>query len=435
MYSTAYHNSNVVTIRTGRRLIAIDDLMLWSITLLAMLPYPQIYTLHIGFYLNAFELIYLFIGMLVVIKVLNTGKVRHYLPFIMFSYVAIIYVFLSSAIYNIPTSNALRQLRIYLPFAIATMLLLTGVKVSTERYLTQLLIASIIGALSALIIHYYFPDIFASNFDHYKDVVAISEAGRLRWINATLIFFTLLYLFFPKEIFKKKKILLFFSLFIGSIALFHTLNRTMVIGIILFTMGYIVSSKNIISTIKRVWKVLLIGSALLSVVILIIAFNPKMNHLVQKRYFGGGAGYEEVYHNAVIVNRLSFYHQYLNSIEKYFPVGQGLGRPFALLLDGRPVFQSDISLISFLLPFGVFGLLVFFNFIYILFKLTSRYKTNYEVRRLILLMIAVSLIISLNIDIYSRGTFVIFITILVLSLQNRKGNCKIVEDIGEKSVG
>ena len=93
------------------------------------------------------------------------------------------------------------------------------------------------------------------------------------------------------------------ALLLTFACLFNTLNRTMMIGLSLFLVGYIFLEKRITLSIKRFVKV--IGIVTLGILIFFgtVSFVPQVNSLIEKRCMGSGYGFAQVYETAVVVGR------------------------------------------------------------------------------------------------------------------------------------
>lgn len=141
--------------------------------------------------------------------------------------------------------------------------------------------------------------------------------------------------------------------------------------------------------------------------------------LAYTRFMGGGGGAQMIYQGDLVLARMSMYHQYWNSITGHFPWGQGFGLPYSTLLM-QPVVVSDISLLAFLLPLGVLGVVLFGLFIRALWRTAtlSSAKLPPKYRRAVKLLIVVSLLVSLNTDIFSRNNYVVMLTLLILCMGN-----------------
>jgi len=403
---------------------AIDKIIVCFIALLAVLPFHQVFYLQLGFItLNIFELIYLELGMLILAKILMVGKIKkRYIPFLFFLATVIIYISISIVLYGPSIIDSMNQLRRYLPFIVATMLLLTDVSITTERYLRTLVVATIFSSTVALTIHYLMPDMLEKMLSRSEWLVPITIVyGRLYWKNSTLTFFVLLFLLLPKKKRPVNKIVMTIALLLSFSALFNTVCRTLMIGLVVFIVGYVFLEKQIPLIFRRSAKIFVLAILGFLIFFSLVSINPKIFQLVEERYLGSGHGSKQVYETAIVKGRFYIYDQYARSIKTYFPIGQGLGKPFSIGKDGTKVPITDISIMAFLLPFGVLGLIVFCAFIYMLFRLASRGANFVGAKnvRLVKLLLVVSLIMSLNIDLYSRNNFVIYVTMLVLTLQNR----------------
>jgi len=413
---------NLNKVHTSRN--AIDKVILLLIFLLAALPFGQVFYLKLGFItFNLFELIYLGIVFLIVIKILTFGKIRKALnPFLSFFIIVVIYFLISVVFYKVSIDEFLRQFRLnYFQFFIATMLLLVNIDIETENYLYLLCIAGALGSALDLTMYYFMPNVLAKMLSSSEDLLRLTfSSGYLYWPNSTIIFFIVLFILLPEKKIRIKKPILSLILLFCLWALFYTFNRTMMIGLIIFLFGYAFLKKDKIF--KKDYSNVFVLILILLVVICIAFSSPVIRSLVIRRYFGSGYGFRQIYELSIVNQRYSLYNQYLESLRSYFPIGQGLGRPFSIGWDGVNIFVTDISFVQFLLPFGVFGIFIFYSFLRTLFKLTLMQKKfiNPSKINLIVLLLGVMLVVSLNFDVYVRNNFVIFATVLVLTLQNSR---------------
>ena len=147
-----------------------------------------------------------------------------------------------------------------------------------------------------------------------------------------------------------------------------------------------------------------------------------MSSLIEVRFLGSG-DVTNVYSKAVVANRLGMYEQYMQSIVHHFPLGQGVGRPFSSSL-GIDLYSTDISFMAFLLPFGLVGLLIFGLFIYKIFANIDqcRWTISDQTRKSLFLFVGIFLLMSLNIDFFSRNNFVIYLAALIMSLRVSLGS-------------
>ncbi len=398
---------------------AIDRWILWLVIILAMLPFGQVFYLRLGFVtLSIFEQLYLVLMMVLTAKILCEKRVKYPLALFLFSSTVIISVLLSSTIGGVPATDALRQMRFYLPFLVATLLLAADIRLPLARYLNLLMIASVVSSLSALYIHHVAPDFLASCFvasEEVQDTALIH--GRLYWVNSHLTLFVLLCVFLRLPGISRPMVLLAFA--ISFAAAFNTSSRTVLAGCVLFILGALITVAGLRQAFSRI--------ALVTTLVLLSAIpvcsiyqeDERVRDLIDRRFFGSG-DVENVYERAVMTNRMPYYEQYLESFRRHFPVGQGLGRPLSVA-STHDIFISDVSFISFLLPFGAMGILLFGVFVMKLVTLIRRAPAavRSDSRNLFLLLLVVSLLMSLNMDLFSRHNFVIHFTLLVMMLQNQ----------------
>ena len=394
-----------------------DQGVFWLVILLAILPFGQI--LHVGMpgvTLNAFELIWLSLLGILSLKILSEQEMKKHFLVFGFICVAMVHIIGSAVVYDVSITAAVVQFRKYLPFMVALLLFATGTSISVERWIKGFVVAAGLSSFAALYIHHLAPGIIESSFSASEEVrVIVLQHGRLYWMNASLTFFVLLG-WFCKE-FKVEKWMLLVVMVLSFLAMFNTLNRTMLIGYSLFLIFAILISENPRMFLRRLSSVLVSAFGAVALVMVLSTIDERVSSLIELRFFGSGE-VAEVYSKAVVVWRLGLYEQYMQSIVQHFPLGQGLGRPFASSF-GIDIYTTDISFMSFLLPFGVMGLLIFGIFVYRIFSIIgqSGRQISKQTRRLLFLFVGIFLLMSLNIDFFSRNNFVIYLVVLIMSLR------------------
>jgi len=401
----------------------LDRIILYTIIILAAFPFAQVFYLELGgAILDAFELLYLALIILILFRILARRRIKKTcLPFLLFINMIVLYFFISVNIYGAKSIDFINQLRHYQPFFIGTMLLATGTIVEKEKYLRLLIFASIISSTISLIFHYLTPGFLADLLYRSEELVSLTTIqGRLIWGNAGLTFFVIVVFMLPKKKTTVNKTIMWIAIFLTLVGLASSNNRTMIFALAFLLLGYVFLEKHIMSFIKRSRKAISLGIIAVLIIFILISVSPKIYFLMEKRYLGSGYRFKNVIEQSLIRERIPIYTQYLESIKAYFPLGQGLGKPFHIRRDGTRVPISDISIISFLLPLGLMGLIIFFLFIYSLFRLVSKSKSYIGEKeiRIVKLFLIISLIMSLNIDLFSRNNFVIFLSMFVLTLKN-----------------
>lgn len=395
-----------------------DQGVFWFVMLLAVLPFGQI--LHVRLFdvtLNAFEIIWLLLFGILPLKILVEQKMQE--PFLgfVFACVILIYIIFSAAKNDVSIKLAVMHLRYFMPFMVALLLFAAGTSICLVKWVKGLVVAAGLSGFAALYIHHLAPHIIEASFSASEDLQAIILLhGRLYWTNASLAFFVLLSLF-CKE-WKVEKRVLLVAFIVSFLAMFNTLNRTMLIGYSLFLVASIFLTINFRIVLKTFARILVVVFGIVLLVVAISSIDERVSALIELRIFGSG-DITSLYVSALVNERLDIYEHYWQNIMQYFPIGQGLGRPYTSFFLGSDIYTSDISFMSFLLPFGLIGLLIFGMFIYRIFVSIRKNKVQVskETRRLLFVFVSIFLVMSLNIDFFSRNNFVIFLSVLIISLR------------------
>jgi hypothetical protein len=409
---------------------AVDSMVFNLLFLSIALPFPEVFFLRLGFItLSAFELIYGFAGGLLVLKILVTGRIRNGGLALLFFGALAVYVLGSVAAGWATLGDALRQARFYWPFALAVLLLTAGASASLQKFYRYLFVAACLSAGSAFILHYWFGAYVESAFAAAPDAVNVIQAGRMCWANVAVTLFVLLYYVTPNRPCTVNRALAFVTLLLTLAATFSTLNRTFVAGALNFVLlsAYFAGSWS--KVLRRLSQMVAVTALLAAIVGGLMFADARVHDLVIQRYLGGDRGAEAIYQSSG-APRLETYQRYSESIRDYFPLGQGLGRPFSNTLE-TATYTTDSSILAFVLPFGVLGLAIFAGFLGCLWRLLSQnaISCSSELARGAKLLIVTSLLISLNIDLYSRNNFVVLITLLVLCCGKRAQSAWSPEDL------
>lgn len=97
-----------------------DRWVFWAVMSLAILPFANIILLHLpGVILNAFELIWLFLIAVLLLKLLVEQKVKRSYLLLVFTFTVLLSIGNSAIISDVSIHAALVQLRNYLPFIVA----------------------------------------------------------------------------------------------------------------------------------------------------------------------------------------------------------------------------------------------------------------------------------------------------------------------------
>lgn len=403
----------------------IDKLVFWMVLMLAALPFGQAVQVDVGMaILDGFEIIYLFLSIVLIFRVLIVGYIHHPLPFFFFNTTVILHIYAS--LFFHPLIDILNQVRLYLPYFVATLMLLSGTKIKPQRILIGLVYAGLISSFSALYVQYFNPNFLQLALKNNQKVIEIALFhGRMFWSNALILFFVIAALITIRTNKLIVRFLLLFSAITCFAGAFHTLNRTILIGVAIYFINFIfflLKKDKIVHYLLRLipWAILAYLSA-----VLIIINNTRVRDLVSLRFFARNEGITAAF-QAAIADRVELYKIYWESLIHNFPLGQGLGTPLATWIEkgvNVEIYTTDISILSFVLPFGLLGLISFLIFILSLYKviISRSAPINLKLKKLLLILLGVSLILSLNIDVYSRDNFVVFFTFIVsaISRENR----------------
>jgi hypothetical protein len=292
-----------------------------------------------------------------------------------------------------------------------------------EVFAKAIVVAALISSMSALVIHFAFPQLIEQSFQASEDVIYIStEGGRMTWENSCLVFIVSA-IFFAAP---RRSVMIWLSLSVCVIALGATTSRTQLVSLAVF--GILLNVLWTDSAIKRIKKMVISVIVVVAISLLIyftFSHDSRFRQYVDIGLLGQG-DMSNVYETSVEVNRLFLYEQYWDRIVNSFPYGQGLGHPVAN--NGvQDVYIADISIVAFLIPFGLTGVLLFIVFIKNIFKLIrNSYSDSYfkkHLRESFSVMIVIWIVISLNDDWISRKISVIYmaiISVLLFSGEHRR---------------
>jgi hypothetical protein len=108
------------------------------------------------------------------------------------------------------------------------------------------------------------------------------------------------------------------------------------------------------------------------------------------------------------------YQEYLDRLRGTFLLGQGLGLPVSRYYGDA--FWADITVVTFAIPFGVFGLGVLAGFLRRVYRQVIGGITDPRIRNVYLLIFLLALGMSFNDDIWSHKFFVVYFVCVVNSL-------------------
>ncbi len=405
----------------------ISSLIVLTLALVAAMPFSHLFLLHLGVVtLNPYELAYAVIFVLLITHLIFYGVNKRFsLTLLLTVSIFIIYGFVSVLIYKTSLDDVFKQIRFYIPFFLATLIVASKISYDVVKFTRYLTFAALVSSLSAIVLNFAFPQVIASMYQTSETAAYIStEGGRLRWDNSFLLFFVIAIYFSSRH----KSVVLYLSLISCLVALMASVSRTEILATIVFVIVLSVfEASGVIKKLKRVSLLLPIILIALLAAYFVLSLDSRFTDAANIRFTGGG-DVSNIYERSVEINRLFLYDQYWTKLSDNFPFGQGLGRPFAN--NGiEDVFISDISIVSFMLPFGLVGAVLFFIFVRAIRQLfrkpTHSCESLFEkkFRYAFLHMTTIWILISLNDDWFSRKSSVIYLAlfgVLIFSTKNRK---------------
>lgn len=396
------------------RPLLLDRAVIFVLYLMAMIPFAQAVHFNVGIaILNAYEVFLLALCVIFVVLIVKRGMAKQYVGFV-FLVIAMFFIYsiYSLLFIKVGFSSWVTQTRKFLPFMVACMALLTRLYMDRVRFINGLAFSVSFSALVAIIIHLFFKDFVEYAFSASEEVSrVVVEGGRMYWGSSTLAFFGLAALMINRR--NKKKVLLVFALMIVLAGSLFTQNRTMLVGLLIFYVG---SQKMVFNRAVKPFIYISFASVIGAGVFYFLA-SDEMVALLQRRLLLAGAAHDEIAHSFTD-GRVSLYVQYLDRFLASFPFGQGLGLPLAYgLYSEVPVFTADISLVSFGIPFGFLGLVIFLIFIFRMFWSFRIYKNAApfdKLSQVLILLLFSSCFVSLNIDLFSRNIFVVYLAVFAV---------------------
>ena len=305
----------------------------------------------------------------------------------------------------------------YAPFLIACLILANGTSVRFEYVLKGVICAVAISGVLAAYIFYFNHELMPRNSSTGAAFLEADFAwGRLPWRNGINVLLCLsLFLFSSGR--RTNSAYIAPAVIVGLIAAILTFSRTALLAIIFMLIAaFIYGLKN--GQVLRLFRFLFVMIALVFVAINIFDFDNVM-HNIDYRILGFVMASSDQDISGHIGDRTILYPQYFDVFSMSPLFGVGFGFPYST----NPEFSlySDVTIVSFALPFGILGLFLFFLFIAKLWKaLNSVRGTDFSSEIFGLkLVIVLGLGVSLNDDIWSHKEFSIIVALLVSSVVNR----------------
>lgn len=298
----------------------------------------------------------------------------------------------------------------FAPFLIATLLLELRVGYSFNKALFALTVCGAVGAIAANVIHFFYPNVLEMLLREEQDISGVIRLGRVTWSGYVLVLPLVAQLGFLKVYAQKQRAVVLACVPIVLLGALLTFNRTLLVALVGLSVYLLVSMRKQV----RLKGIMLIGLLSLATSYFInwwSEVNPSLLHLIDYRIIYFFAGTSDTAGD--VSTRMIWFGEYARRLVHSRFLGQGLGVPLSTYLE--TAFWADTTLVSFLLPFGLPGLILFAGFIRRVHTRIQAQITDVQVQKLFVIVLLLALVVSLNDDIWSHKNFPIYFVYLINS--------------------
>ena len=296
----------------------------------------------------------------------------------------------------------------FAPFIVAFLLVELRVGHDFSKVMCYLTVCAAVGAIAANVIHVFHPETLGLLLKEDDDLDTVLSVGRVGWAGYVLALPLVAQLGFLDIYSRSQRRLVLLSLPIVIAGALLTFNRTLLIALLAMFIYLLVSFRRQIR-----FKVI----ALIAVVFTAGGYflswwsetNPILLDLFDYRILGFLTGTSDT--SGDIGTRYILYGEYWDRLKHSYFLGQGLGVPVSTFLG--PSSWIDISLLSFALPFGILGVLLFSDFIKKIYLRIRTHIENDKVQRLFVVVLFLGLGMSLNDDIWSHKYFSVYFVYMI----------------------
>ncbi len=298
----------------------------------------------------------------------------------------------------------------FAPFIIAFLLLELDVGTSFRTALFWLTLCGAVGAIAANVIHVFHPELLQILLNEEDDVTAIIDLGRVSWAGYIITLPVIAQLGFLDMYSRRQRLIVLTCIPIVLAGALLTFNRTWTVALVVMLAYLLYANRRkfrlkVVATLGLMWVA---GSYFIT---WWGAANPALADLINNRIVSFFSGSSDV--STDVSNRMILYGEYLERLKSSHMLGQGIGVPISTFRGDAA--WADVTLVTFAVPFGVFGLALFFLFLKRLYARITTTIDDARVRRLFMLVFVLGLAISLNDDIWSHKFFVVYLVFLVNS--------------------
>lgn len=410
----------------GRRpAYVIDTLILGLVALLACIPFGDLYRFQFyGARIDLFETVYLLLLPVSCARLLlarSPGNVRP-LTILVVCFLLGLLPLLTGAS---DSRDVLIHIRLFLPLILSTTLLAAGTSISLKRLLYVLAFSQAISAAGALYIHFLNPALMNSFAeDDAARAAEFVKGGRVFYNNDYLVLITIAaYPYIARIASKKIQIAYLISCLIGIFTDITGFGRSILVTLTLCVAGvwlYVSRGNKALTSVPLIVASLAITGGL----VYVAGFDPRVSQAYSTRIVGVVDSGTDLERQEDVLDRIPLYRDYWQRMLDSFPLGQGLGQPVSNVDPAGPVLFTDVSIVAFVVPFGVLGLVLGSVLLGAIIKASRAMKFGVDaiLKRGVLVLIVCSVLASLNEDIFSRRTFVIYLGLLTAAIINHTRN-------------
>jgi len=413
MNNTSHHATSFFHL-TWRKLL--DYLIFAALLILASFPLSRLPFWGGARGLNAEAPLQIIIAVFLIARLLVRKPSGSGVPLFIFSVMFLVYSLFSVIFLGLSLSTVLGHAQLFFPFFVACLFLWTGFSVEPDRLLYGLALAIGVSALVSLYIFYFAPQLLLFAYsDQQEQYTALLNWGRNFWRGGGVVYFSWMAVMLYRGRSRGFNVLLILSLIAAVLGLISTFSRTHIIALIFFVLaGLVIINPRLL---KRVGlRFVVIAVALWMVGSVYFSIDAKVPQLFESRVIGALTQGTKSLSDADVSLRQNRYEQYWERFIAHPILGQGLGAPYEIYPTIS--YYSDVTLVSFILPFGMIGLFCFGSFIYTMWKMLARVKQVdfRNISRTTILLIFTAFLVALNDNIFAYKPFIIYLAALIASI-------------------
>lgn len=298
----------------------------------------------------------------------------------------------------------------FAPFIIAFLLLELDVGTSFRTALFWLTLCGAVGAIAANAIHVFHPELLGILLKDEDKATGIINLGRVGWAGYIVTLPVIAQLGFLDMYSRRQRLIMLTCIPIVLAGALLTFSRTLTVALVVL-LAYLLYANRRKLGLKGAAMLGLLGLAGSYFIAWWETINPALIDLINNRIVSFFSGSSDI--STDVSGRMILYGEYLERLKSSYMLGQGIGVPVSTAFGDAT--WADVTLVTFAVPFGVFGLALFVLFLKRLYARITTTIDDQRVRRLFTLVFVLGLAISLNDDIWSHKFFVVYLVFLVNS--------------------